>query len=151
MEWSIKCWDKKPTNIEFSTPVCGLWGEGCTPALSPVPLFVTPWTVACQIPLSVGLPKPDHWSRLPFPPPGIKPTSPALIGRRILYCSVTWESRRSDRLLNTNWGNLLPVNLATNYKQCEKKFFREKENKSEIQRKNKWRWKENFYNTHACI
>ena len=44
--------------------------------------FVTPWTVACQAPLSMGFLRKEYWSGLPFPPPGdvpdpgIKPTSP---------------------------------------------------------------------------
>ena len=47
-------------------------------------LFVTLWTIACQAPLSMGLPSQEYWSRLPFPPPGdlpdagIEPRSPAL-------------------------------------------------------------------------
>ena len=46
--------------------------------------FVTPWTVAHQAPLSMGFPRQEYWSRLPFPPPGdlpdpgIKPMSLAL-------------------------------------------------------------------------
>ena len=49
--------------------------------------FVTPWTIACQIPLSMGFSRQEYWSGLPFPPPGdlpdpgVEPTSPALIGR----------------------------------------------------------------------
>ena len=45
---------------------------------------VTPWTGAHQVPLSMGFPRQEHWSRLPFPfpedlpDPGIKPVSPAL-------------------------------------------------------------------------
>ena len=55
--------------------------------LSCVQLFVTPWTVACQAPLSMGFSRQEYWSGLPFPPPrdlpdpGIKPlslVSPAL-------------------------------------------------------------------------
>ena len=44
--------------------------------------FVTPWTVACQAPLSMGLSWQEHWSGLPFSPPeelldtGIKTMSP---------------------------------------------------------------------------
>ena len=44
---------------------------------------VTAWTPARQAPLSVGFPRQDYWSGLPFPSlgdlpdPGIKPTSPA--------------------------------------------------------------------------
>ena len=44
----------------------------------------TPWTVARQVPLSMGFSKQEHWSGLPFsspgdlPDPGIKPGSPSL-------------------------------------------------------------------------
>ena len=50
--------------------------------LSPVQLFVTPWTVARQRSLSMGFSRQEYWSGLPFPPPGdlpdpgIEPTSP---------------------------------------------------------------------------
>ena len=63
--------------------VCAWW-------LSHVWLFATPWTVACQAPLSIGFSRREYWSGLPFPStgvlldPGIEPTSPALIGRHIL-------------------------------------------------------------------
>ena len=46
--------------------------------------FVTPWTVAHQAPLSMGFPRQEHWSGLPFPSPGdlldsgMEPGSPAL-------------------------------------------------------------------------
>ena len=46
--------------------------------------FATPWTVACQAPLSMGYSRQEHWSWLPFPSPGdlpkpgIKAASPAL-------------------------------------------------------------------------
>ena len=52
--------------------------------LSHVQLFATPWTVACQVPLSVELSRQEYWSGLPFPTlgdlpnPGIKAVSPAL-------------------------------------------------------------------------
>ena len=41
-----------------------------------------PWTVACQAPLSMGFPRQEYWSGLPFPSPGglphpgIEPTCP---------------------------------------------------------------------------
>ena len=53
-------------------------------SLSRVRLFVTPWTVACQDPPSMGFFKQEYWSGLPFPSPGdlpdpgIEPRSPAL-------------------------------------------------------------------------
>ena len=46
--------------------------------------LVTPWTVACQPPLSMEFSRQENWSRLPFPSPGdlpdprIEPRSPAL-------------------------------------------------------------------------
>ena len=60
----------------------------CYSVLSHVWLFSTPWTVTCQASLSMGFPRQEYWSRLPFPPPGdllhpgIKPKSvpPALAG-----------------------------------------------------------------------
>ena len=45
--------------------------------------FVTPRTVAQQAPLSMGFPRQEYWSGLPYSPPGdlfhpgIKPESPA--------------------------------------------------------------------------
>ena len=45
---------------------------------------VTPWAIAHQDPLSVGFSRHQHWSGMPWPPPGslpnpvIKPRSPAL-------------------------------------------------------------------------
>ena len=49
--------------------------------LSHVQLFVTPWIVACQAPLSTGLPRQECWNKMLFlsprdlPDPGIKPAS----------------------------------------------------------------------------
>ena len=39
--------------------------------MSLVQLCVTPWTVACQAPLSMGFPRQEYWSGLPFPSPGV--------------------------------------------------------------------------------
>ena len=38
-------------------------------SLSRVQLFVTPWTVAHQAPLSMGFSRQEYWSGLPFPSP----------------------------------------------------------------------------------
>ena len=49
-----------------------------------VRLFVTQWTVAYQVSLSMGFSRQEYWSGLPFPSPGdlpnpgIKPGSPTL-------------------------------------------------------------------------
>ena len=48
------------------------------------PTLATPWTVAHQYPLSMGFPRQEYWSGLPFlspgdlPNPRINPASPAL-------------------------------------------------------------------------
>ena len=41
-------------------------------SLSHVRLFVTPWTVAYQDPLSMGFSRQEYWSGLPFPSPNIR-------------------------------------------------------------------------------
>ena len=56
----------------------------------------TPWTVAHQAPLSMGFPRQEYWSGLPFPTqghlsdPGIEPGSSA--SRQILNHCTTWEA-----------------------------------------------------------
>ena len=55
--------------------------------LSCVQLFVTPWAVDHQAPLSMGLSRQEYWSGLPFPTaedppnPGIEPMSFASPGK----------------------------------------------------------------------
>ena len=52
--------------------------------ISRVWLFMTPWTAACQTPLSLGLSRQEYWSGLLFPSPGdllepgIEPRCPTL-------------------------------------------------------------------------
>ena len=68
----------KPKEVISST--CG--GGGLVTKLCPT--LMTPQTVACQSPLSMGFSRQEYWSGLPFPfpgyvpNPGIKPGSPAL-------------------------------------------------------------------------
>ena len=63
-------------------------------SVSRVRLFVTPWTVAHQAPLSMGFSRQEYWSGLPFPSPedlpdpGIEPRSPALQAD-----ALTWGGR----------------------------------------------------------
>ena len=58
----------------------------CVFELSHVRLFVTPWTVALQALLTIGIPRPKYWNGCPFLPPGDLPhpgmeaASPALAG-----------------------------------------------------------------------
>ena len=67
---------------------------------SHVQLFATLWTIARQVPLSMGLPRPEYRSGSPCPPPGdlsdpgIEPESqmsPALAGR-FFTTITTWEA-----------------------------------------------------------
>ena len=48
-----------------------MYGGGLVTKLCPT--FVTPWTVACQAPLSMGFPRQAYWSGLPYPSPGDLP------------------------------------------------------------------------------
>ena len=65
---------------------------------SHVQLFTTLWTVACQAPLSMGFPRQEYWSGLPFPSsgdlpnPGIEPTTLMSLA---LACGLftTWEAQ----------------------------------------------------------
>ena len=58
--------------------------------LSHVQLFATPWTVACQAPLSMEFSRQEYWSGSHFPLQGIFPTqgsNPSFLHcRQILYC-----------------------------------------------------------------
>ena len=52
----------------------------CVSCSSPT---ATPWTIACQAPLSMGFSRQEYWSGLPFPSPGdpdqgMKPRFPEL-------------------------------------------------------------------------
>ena len=68
------------SDLRTYTLNCYAWAHAWS--LSCVELFVTPWTVGHQAPLSVGFFKQEYWSGLPFPTLGdlhdneIKPTSP---------------------------------------------------------------------------
>ena len=56
---------------------CGSITKLCT-------ILATPWTAACQAPMSIGFFRQEYWNGLPFPSPadilnpGIEPLSPAL-------------------------------------------------------------------------
>ena len=79
--------------------------------LSRVQLFVTPWTVGYQPPLSMGFPRQEYWSGLPCPPPrdlpdsGIKPASPASpalqVHSLLLSHWVHFKSRNSHHIVNS--------------------------------------------------
>ena len=72
------------TCIQFSQGIIfnQLWFGGLV--ANSCPALETSWTVARQAPLSMGFPRQEYWSGLPFPSPGdlpnsgIEPRSPAL-------------------------------------------------------------------------
>ena len=96
--------------------------------LSHVRLFATPWTTG-QPPLSMGFPRKEYWSELPFPSPGklpdpgIEPAFPALQADSLLlshqgspletisgwnqwrFASLVWciFSLTVDSLLQDSW------------------------------------------------
>ena len=60
--------------------------------------LTAPWTAAHQAPLSMGFSRQEHWSGLPYPPPGDLPNSEtepvfqdSCVGRRVLYHYAAWE------------------------------------------------------------
>ena len=65
-------------------------------SLSRVRFFATPWNAAHQALLSMGLPRQEYWSGLPFPSPGdlpnpgIEPTSP--VWQADSFHCTTWEA-----------------------------------------------------------
>ena len=65
---------------------------------SHVQLFVTPWTVARQAPLSMEFSQQEYWSGLPFPPsgnlldPGIVFLMSSALAGGFFTTSATWEA-----------------------------------------------------------
>ena len=72
----------------------------CCLAAKSRPTLCSPMDVASQAPLSLGFPRKEYWSGLPFPSagdlpdPGIKPTSPALADG--FFATVTLGKPISD-------------------------------------------------------
>ena len=63
----------------------------------------TPWTAACQAPLSTAFPRQEQGSGLPFPFPGDLPDTEwirvFLFSRQILLPLMTWEARGTRKRL----------------------------------------------------
>ena len=77
--------------------LCKLKARVHAVSLSHVQLFATLWTVACQVPLSMGFSRQEYWSGLSFPSlrdlldPGIKPASPV---------SLHWQADSLPQILS---------------------------------------------------
>ena len=84
-------------------------------SLSHVQLFVTPGTVAHEVPLSMGFSRQEYWNGLPFPSsgdlpdPGIEPGSPTLHADSLL-CELLGKPNVSDNKQYLSFSDL--VNLA---------------------------------------
>ena len=91
--------------------------------------LTTPWTVTCHAPLSMGFPRREYWSRLPFPSPGdlphpgIEPVSPELWGRlfatvKVLHsiCQQIWKTKQWPQ----DWKRkvFIPIPKTGNVKEC---------------------------------
>ena len=79
--WQVR---EKQEGSEGREPTIKLGPKWKWKSFSRIWLFATPWTVACQAPLSMGFSRQEYLSGLPCPPPGdlpnpgIKPRFPAL-------------------------------------------------------------------------
>ena len=83
---------------------------------SVMPGSATPWTVAHQAPLSVGFPRKDYWSGLPFPPQGIFPTQGSDPGLLFLH----WQADSLPLVLPVRISQLLILHLIFNLRNWRK-------------------------------
>ena len=75
----------------------------CVRACTQSCLCATPWTVARQAPASLGLPRQEHWSGLPFLSPGDLPHS------GVQPASFTSPELQANSLLLSHWGHSYPL------------------------------------------
>ena len=81
------------------------WNEWMQSSFSCVLLFVTPWTVALQAPLSMEFSKQEYWSGLPFPDPGIEPTSlrSCVLAIEFFTTGATLDARSQVKFRSSIW------------------------------------------------
>ena len=90
--------------------------------LSRVWIFATLWTVGHQVPPSVGFPRQEYWSGLPFPSsgylpdPGIEPESPTL---RADTLTSEPPGKPNMVIIQDNYSNLTRVMVT----KCVSQFF----------------------------
>ena len=117
----ILCLRKSSVNIGYDV-LCSVMSDS-----------VTPWTIARQAPLSMGFPRQEYWSGLPFPSPGAlpdpraEPTSSALAGGFFITAppgNIGCNYYRS--LLSLWWWNpQLFLLLSCRFSVVALKFYRE--------------------------
>ena len=109
--------------LSFSVVFSPLWSHdsGGSGLVTKSPLtLATPWAVPQQAPQSVGFPRQEYWSRLPFPSPGnlhdpgIEPGSPALAGgfftHELLGRPITM---RDGKVVTQGWFPLACVGVTS--------------------------------------
>ena len=112
--------------VAFTKSTSTMLAQFCAQMLSHVWLFVTPWTVAHQAPLSMGFSRQEYWSGLPFPSSGDLPQSGIKTTHKKIFKAHRWcESspywhRRDSLWLQMNlreciWGVLFPKQAAGSY------------------------------------
>ena len=72
-------------------------------SLNHAQLFATPRTVAHQAPLSMGFPRQEYWSDLPFPSPGDLPDPRIKLGSPALQADSLWSEPLGKPHANTPW------------------------------------------------
>ena len=93
--------------------------------------FTTPWIEALQAPLSMGFPRQEYWSGLPFPSPegfldpGMEPMSPTLVGRFLQLSHqrnhLVYESNFFQQFYPPEYK--IPVNVETFFHDNEIIFY----------------------------
>ena len=84
--------------------------------LSHVPLFATPWTIACKALLFMGFSRQKHWSGLPCPPLGNLPDpgiNSCLLGllhwqAGFFTTSTTWDAQSNCTVCHVGDLGLIP-------------------------------------------
>ena len=111
--------------------------------LSCAQIFATLWTLAYQASLSMGFPRQEYWSELPFPSPGdlsdpgielTSPASPTLAGRFF----TIWATKEAQGAATQDVERLCGIVPNSENKGKERKL----KNK-EVEHKNVW-WKQSL-------
>ena len=72
-------------------------------------LFVTTWTVACQVPLSMGFSRQEYWSWSNLPDPGIEPRSPTFHSGSL----PSEQSGKANKVLSITPSTLFPLPFSS--------------------------------------
>ena len=113
--FSMKWWDQMPWSLFYE---CRILSQLFHSALSPSPrviksclTLVTPWTVACHAPLSMGFAREECWSGLLFPSPGDLPDSevePMCLNCRWILYHLSYRG-------HPQWDTIQPLKSNENF------------------------------------